>query len=122
MNWDDIRYFEPAEFDSPDNPGSGQHMQMEFVAVLDEVRHACAFPFRITSGFRTPQQNQRCGGAVNSAHLRGYACDIDAQTSRHRFAIVAAAMAHGITRIGVGSRFVHLDNDPSKPNRLIWLY
>lgn len=122
MNWEGIQYFTPDEFECPGMPGSGEYMKREFVEVLDAIRHECAFPFRITSGWRSIEHNARIQGVTNSPHLRGYAADVSAQTSRHRFAIVNAAIRHGISRIGVGSSFVHLDNDPSKVNRLLWLY
>lgn len=123
MRWADIQFFTPDEFDCPGMPGSGlEHMQLEFVQVLDAIRYDCAFPFRITSGWRSVEHNARTQGVKNSPHLRGWAADISAQTSRHRFAIVNAAIEHGISRIGVGSSFVHLDNDPAKVNRLLWLY
>lgn len=123
MTWDDIRFFEPHEFDSPGKPGTGSaNMKMEFVAALDEVRTACGFPLKVNSGFRTPEHNRSVGGVPDSAHVRGYAADIHAVTSRHRFAIVMAAMACGIKRVGVADTFVHLDMDPSRPERMLWVY
>lgn len=128
MTWDEITFFEPSEFDSPDSPGSGFNgMELEFVAVLDRVRERCGFPFRVNSGFRTQDHHNTLSArgyktAANSPHLRGWAADIHATTSRHRWAIVAAALAEGITRVGIAESFVHLDTDPTKIGRLLWVY
>jgi hypothetical protein len=31
-------------------------------------------------------------------------------------------MEAGFNRIGISSTFIHVDNDPSKPEDVIWLY
>lgn len=96
---------------------------MEFVRLLDEVRHTVGFPLRVNSGFRTAFHNSTLANAKpDSAHLRGWAADIKCTTSRHRFAIVMAAMAVGIQRVGVSRLFIHLDCDPGKPPRMCWVY
>lgn len=69
----------------------------------------------ITSGFRTYEENERVGGARNSAHLKGLAVDVYVVGGKERFYIVDAAMRFGFKRIGVGYRHVHLDMDLSKP-------
>lgn len=38
--------------------------------------------FRISSGFRDPEHNQRVGGAANSAHMHGVAVDIVANSAK----------------------------------------
>jgi Peptidase M15 len=42
---------------------------------LELVRKALGFPMHIDSGYRSPKVNKAVGGAVNSAHLMGYAAD-----------------------------------------------
>jgi hypothetical protein len=42
--------------------------------------------------------------------------------SRERFLIVSACIVAGFTRIGVGSGFIHVDDDPGKPPKVLWLY
>ena len=48
--------------------------------VLDQTTPAPSYsggePIRINSGYRSPQHNRKIGGAANSNHLTGCACDI----------------------------------------------
>jgi uncharacterized protein YcbK (DUF882 family) len=121
--WDQIQYFKPCEFDSPDAPGSGeQHMHLSFIDKLEQLRHYCGFPFIINSGYRTHAHNAEVGGVANSAHTRGYAADIRIHSSRERFRLVDNALIIGFRRMGVAKTFIHLDDDPSKPPEMLWLY
>ena len=43
--------------------------------LADKIRRACG-PLRVTSWFRSPRENQRCGGAPDSMHLYGLAMDL----------------------------------------------
>ena len=58
----------------------------------------------------------------DSAHTRGLAADIRCNAGATRMKIVRAALALGITRIGIGSSFVHVDIDRSLPQDTIWHY
>lgn len=44
-------------------------------SLLERVRAHFNKPIRITSGYRTPEENVRVGGSPNSLHLKGRACD-----------------------------------------------
>jgi uncharacterized protein YcbK (DUF882 family) len=44
--------------------------------ILDILRHKLGKPVIITSGYRTPAWNAKCGGAKYSYHMRGCAADI----------------------------------------------
>ena len=44
--------------------------------ILDILRHDLKKPVIITSGYRTPEWNKKCGGAKYSYHMRGMAADI----------------------------------------------
>ena len=50
------------------------------------------------------------------------AVDIRANNSSTAYKIVKAAMDNGICRIGIGNGYVHLDNDDSLPQNVIWNY
>lgn len=97
-------------------------MDMAFVMKLDHVRQCCDFPFRILSGYRTPAHNAKVGGVDGSAHEAGKAADIQAESSVARFKIVAEALRLGFRRIGVRRTSVHLDDDETKAQRVLWLY
>ena len=121
--WNDIKYFKPEEFDSPDMPGSGaERMDPEFIRLLDQIRAGVGHPLPITSGFRTQAHNAKVGGKSSSAHRGGLAADIKAITSAVRYDIVKIALQYGTKRIGIGDTFVHLDIHPTLPQNVIWLY
>lgn len=109
-------------FDSPDHPGSGKNMKSSFLNMLRKAEKIAGFRFSFNSAFRTPNYNRRVGGVSNSAHLYGLAVDIRASSIAIRDKIVKAAKEAGFKRIGIGSNFVHLDNDSSKPQYVAWGY
>ncbi len=122
-----LNYFNFEEFDSPDEIGSGLpksqggQMDLAFLHKLDEARAIADIPFRITSGYRTPQHNQEVGGRIGSSHLKGCAVDIAINNSAQRSTIVQGLIKAGFTRLGIGKTFVHVDADEQKPSA-IWLY
>ena len=128
MTWQDIRYFSPSEFDSPDLPGSGEtEMQLAFVARLDMARHLAGIPFHVNSGFRSQSHHDHLTAqgyhtAVDSPHLRGWAADIHVRNSTARFKIIDALLNVGFDRVGVAKTFIHCDMDPNKTPAVIWLY
>lgn len=117
-----MRYFNIDEFDSPDEPGSGQYMDDSFLEMIDNARHFSGVPFIITSGYRTKEHNRKVGGKANSAHLDGFAADIACRSSRERAYIIGGLLEAGFNRIGIGQNFIHADNDPTKPEDVIWHY
>lgn len=95
----------------------------ELWKLLDVIRGECGFPFKITSGLRTKAENDLLPDAVSdSAHLSGLAVDISCIDSAQRYMIDEVARKHGVKRIGIGKTFVHLDIDPSKPQKVMWHY
>jgi len=117
-----LKHFTLSEFDSLDSPGSGVHMDPAFLSMLDSTREEAGIPFNINSGYRTLSHNIKVGGSHNSAHLRGKAADISAPSSTDKFLIIRASLHNGFRRIGIGSDFIHLDNDISLPQNIIWTY
>lgn len=98
---------------------------------LQQMRDTIGGPIRITSGVRCrkhPESRTR----PTSSHVPndlgdiegkvGHAVDIAAVGSRRRFRLLAAAIAAGFTRIGIGKSFLHLDNDYKKSQGVIWDY
>jgi len=117
-----LKYFTLSEFDSPDLEGSGSRMDATLLEMLDSLRDRYGKPLRITSGYRTAEHNAAVGGVPDSSHMRGYAVDIAATSSRERHDIIKLAMEVGFDRIGVANTFIHLDIDPNKPDRCVWKY
>ncbi len=115
-------YFKYSEFDSPDIEGSHDKMSVEFLNKIAFARAVAACAFKITSGYRTPEHNKKVGGVPNSSHTLGRACDVYAPTSRQKYLIVTAALEAGINRIGIAKNFIHLDDDPSKTEDVIFTY
>ena len=122
-----LKYFNFEEFDCPTLEGSGLptsdggKMNLDFLHKLDEARELAGVPFKITSGYRSPQHNSDVGGRVGSSHLKGLAVDISCDNSGHRQKILTALIKVGFKRIGIAKSFKHTDLDNEKPNAT-WLY
>lgn len=115
-------FFEYSEFDSPDQKGSYTNMDVAFLNKLSKARELAAIGFKITSGYRSPAHNEKVGGVPSSSHILGHACDIYAPTSRQKYIIINALLQAGFNRIGVAKNFIHVDDDPSKNEDVIWTY
>ena len=114
-------YFSPAELTCKCGCGLNNFSALT-LAKLNVARETAGIPFVITSACRCPAHNAKVGGKPSSAHLRGHAVDIRTQTSSHRYIIVAALLAAGFNRIGLADTFIHVDDDPSLPERVIFNY
>ena len=96
-------------------------MSVAFLNKLTEARKIAAIGFKITSGYRSPEHNQKVGG-VGSSHTRGCAVDIYAPTSRQKYIIINSLLQAGFNRIGIAKNFIHVDNDATKTEDVIWTY
>ena len=68
----------------------------------------------------------RCRGAAKispelMAWLQAMRDEVGPNSGR-RFRLLAAAIAAGFTRIGLGKTFLHLDNDRKKAQNVAWDY
>lgn len=113
-------------FDSPDVPGSGRCMDKELLKMLEKLAERSGYPvFRnINSGARSAYWNSKVGGVRNSAHKIPVckAVDIHTPSKAIQDRLVAAARSVGFKRIGMGSNFIHLDNDHTKSQYVAWGY
>ena len=116
------KYFSPKEFLRCDPPCDIKQMDVEFLDILDHIREDAGIPLVINCAYRSMEHDLKKGRSGNSAHTRGLAVDIRCTTSANRFKIVEAALANGITRIGIGKTFVHIDNDASLPQEVMFDY
>ena len=106
------RYFNDKESEGLDG---------EFLARLDRARHEAGVPFKITSGRRTSEQNEKVTGVAGSSHIKGLAVDLACSDSRTRYRIIRGLVMAGITRFGVYSKHIHADADSSKDQEVVWL-
>lgn len=132
--WDSFQYFAPAEFDSPDAPGSGIQMDLDLIDILDKARAIAGVPFRISDGggYRTAQYNQDLllrnpNASPRSLHLQGMAADIVVPRgdNRTRAIMISALMDAGIQRLGLAQTFIHVDiggPDTGRRTPSVWIY
>lgn len=122
------KYFKFYEFDSPDQKGSGEKfMDRNFLVKIARGRQIANVPFKVTSGYRTQDYNRLLlqkgyKASLDSSHCKGLAIDIAVTSSKERFIIVNALIAVGLTRIGIGNTFIHVDMDSDKPQDVMWTY
>lgn len=79
------------------------------------------YPFHINSAYRTASWEKTHGRDGTSSHTKGLAVDIRCTDSHQRLVLLRLAIENGFTRIGIGERFIHLDDDHDKPS-CVWLY
>tara|TARA_R110000803_G_scaffold28051_1_gene65229 strand:- start:1593 stop:1985 length:393 start_codon:yes stop_codon:yes gene_type:complete len=112
--------------------GTGEvKMMEEFMNKLILLREKLNQPMVISSGYRTPEHNERIGGSKKSAHILGKAVDIVCSGEKAH-AILTLALELGFTGIGVKqhgdhkSRFIHLDTVDNGvegiPRPWVWSY
>lgn len=116
------KYFNASEFRRCSPACDISQMSPAFLALLDRVREAAGIPLVLNCAYRSVAYEKKKGRSGNSAHTRGLAVDIRCNTSANRYKIIRAALECGISRIGVGKTFVHLDSDPSLVQGVIWDY
>lgn len=116
------KYFSPKEFKACTPPCDISQIDAGFLALLDEIREKAGIPLVLNSAYRSKAWEKQNGRSGNSAHTKGKAVDIRCNTSQNRYKIVTAALACGISRVGIGKTFVHIDNDGTLPQGVIWDY
>lgn len=96
----------------------------ELLSLLEAIRSDVGIPMQINSWTRCKEHNSKVGGRSKSAHLRGWALDIQLHSDSERFKFVKSAMSHGCRRIFTGKKpfIVHVDLDPSLPAPRLGLY
>lgn len=143
--------FTSSEFDSRLEPGSGKNMKQSTLQKLNKAREIYNDKMSITSGYRVEADYIRLKKlgyqvAKNSAHFKGYAVDIrptagltalaDIQgrlsveeRNKRRVAELAkwkrffqSLWDAGFRRFGIMRNTIHVDDDPSKVNNIMWRY
>jgi len=116
------KYFSPAEFVKCTPSCTIEDMDGGFLELLDKVRAKAGIPLVLNCAYRSAEWDKAHGRSGNSAHTRGKAVDIRCTSSQNRYKIIKAALECGICRIGVGNTYIHLDNDDSLPQNVIFHY
>ena len=81
--------------------------------LLQPLRDAWGKPITINSGYRCQKHNKNVGGAKNSRHTQGMACDIVVKGVKPK-EVAKFAETIGIRGIGLYDTFVHIDSRESK--------
>lgn len=104
-----------------------EFMNTEFMRKLVAIRRELDFPLPVTSAYRCPDYNDQVSSTGETGpHTTGHAVDI--AVSGHKASkLVAAAVRHGMTGIGVNQkgegRFIHLDDlGNGYPRPTMWSY
>ena len=116
------KYFKEAEFRACSPSCSLQDMQQHTIDKLDTARGLTNIPFVPNSAYRSKEWEKSKGRTGTGAHTVGCAVDIRCSSSANRFKIVNACLIAGFTRIGIGKNYIHVDDDPTKPQEVIWHY
>lgn len=116
------KYFSPSEFKKCVPSCTIDQMDPEFLEILDRIREGAGIPLVLNCAYRSKAHEKAKGRTGNSAHTRGLAVDIRCNSNSNRMKIVRAALAVGISRIGIGKTYIHIDNDPSLTQDIIWHY
>ena len=119
----ELNYFKQREFSCKcDQCGLGfEHMDAMLLLQINSARERAGVPFVFNSAMRCEKRNKAEGGDENSSHLRGYAVDIATPDNYARFKILGSLIEVGFKRFDVHESFIHVDNDPDKPEEILRL-
>ena len=96
-------------------------INMGFIDKLQFAREQIGKSMTITSGYRCFSHNRTVGGSDNSSHVIGLAADISCTNSSDRM-LFLSIFPEFFNRIGVTSKFIHVDIDDAKAPDVLWLY
>lgn len=119
-NW---KWFKPEEYTNESKTHTISELKPEFVDLMDKMRGECGFPWKIVSGYRTPEENAKLPDAADkSAHTTKEAVDIYCVDSRKRQILLDVVRKNGINRIGIDDTFIHVDVSKTLPQNVTWVY
>ena len=104
--------------------GKTDNIHPDLLELVYQLEKALGYELTITSGKRSPDENEKAGGVKGSEHTYSMAeaVDIGCHSGSARFAIVQKALAMGVVRIGIGKTFIHLGIGKDKPQSVMWHY
>lgn len=108
------KHFKVKEFACKDG-SQAVFIDTHLVAILDILRNKIGKPVIITSGYRTPEWNTKCGGAKYSYHMRGMAADIRVnEMTPKQVANILNGIIPNECGIIVYSGWIHIDTRSNK--------
>ncbi len=116
------RYFNDSEFRKCSPSCSIDDMDPEFMATLDRIREKAGIPLVLNSAYRSSAYDKSKGRSGTGAHTEGRAVDIRCNTDSNRYKIITAALACGVTRIGIGKTYIHIDTSRKLSRGVVWHY
>lgn len=116
------KYFSDSEFKKCNPSCSIEDMDSEFMKLLDKLREMAGIPLVLNCAYRSKEYDIMKNRSGNSSHTRGKAVDIRCYDSQNRYKILNAALKLGINRIGIGKNYIHVDNDLTLPQNVVWHY
>ena len=116
------KYFKEKEFKACSPACSLQDMKQHTMDKLDAARELAGIPFVINSAYRSPEWEKKHDRTGTGAHTKGTAVDIRCTTDENRMKIVSACLSVGFRRIGIGKTYIHVDDDDTKMQNIIWHY
>jgi uncharacterized Zn-binding protein involved in type VI secretion len=92
-------------------PHTDPRILPELRTKLESVAATVGRTLTITSAYRAPEYNASVGGAKDSMHTQGKACDVvqTGWTVAERQSFISACASAGITGFGVYNTFTHVD-------------
>jgi len=93
--------------------GCGQvFMDVRFMVLLQKMRENYGKPINPTSGWRCIKHNSDVGGAKNSFHMQGQACDMAYNYADELYRLIEAALDAGLNGIVLykNKKQIHVDN------------
>ena len=105
IDWAEMDYFEQKEFDDPDYPGSGEHIDFSVVYALNALREKMGCPIIVHNkfGLHGAVCMEHKGHCPDSAHYypECSAVDFHFKTKTGRREQAKAVIEHGFGRAGV---------------------
>ena len=123
--------FTISEFKCPCGCEFGSHQEdidKNLIDKLNMIRILYNKPMVVTSGARCEDYNASVGGKPDSAHLpdkvtgQCRAADILVRSSEDRYTLLSLALKLGITRVGFGPNFLHIDTAVDLPSPVGFMY
>lgn len=89
-------------------------LDKELINILDKGREISNTPYKITSGYRSPEKNKQVGGVPNSSHTKGLAVDLACTDNIKRTLILKGLYNCGSDLfIEICKSHIHVDIDKS---------